>query len=270
MKWFTKLFNFYINSSIHVALAVCALTLITLQEIDKPVSQKLILFIFFGTITGYNFVKYSGVARLHHRSLTDSLKVIQIFSFMCFAAWVYFILQLPFNFLLRCVPLGLLTLLYALPVFPKKKNLRRVPTLKIFVIAAVWAGATVYLPVVYHAILWDWDLFIVLFQRFLIVLALIIPFEIRDYKYDDAELGTIPQILGVVRTKLTGIVLLIGFVILAYFKDNLSYDYLYATLIITIILSVVILLTRKEQSRYFSSFWVEGIPILWWVLYAII
>jgi len=39
--------------------------------------------LFFGGVSGYNFVKYAEVAGLHHRSLTKSLRKIQIFSFIC-------------------------------------------------------------------------------------------------------------------------------------------------------------------------------------------
>ena len=30
-------------------------------------------------------------------------------------------------------------------------------------------------------------------------------------------------------------------------------------------LPLMVYRTKKMQSKYFSSFWVEGIPILWWV-----
>ncbi|MEH6407100.1 MAG: hypothetical protein V7767_07455 [Leeuwenhoekiella sp.] len=269
MKWLARIFNFYINSSIHVALAVVCLTLISLKKLNLEQDYTLVLFIFFGTITGYNFVKYSGVARLHHSSLTDSLKIIQIFSLICFSIWIYYVFKLPFQFLLACLPLGFLTLFYAFPLFPAHKNLRRIPSLKIFVIAAVWAGATVYLPVIYHDLSWNEEIVIMLVQRFLIVLALIIPFEIRDFKYDDAELGTVPQRIGVFKTKQVGLFLLITFLVLEYFQKDLNYENLALALIVTIITSVAIILAKENQDKYYSSFWVEAIPIMWWSFYAI-
>ncbi len=41
-------------------------------------------------------------------------------------------------------------------------------------------------------------------QRVLLVLAFLIPFEIRDLAYDKPELKTIPQRIGVTQTKIFG------------------------------------------------------------------
>ncbi|MGB3774134.1 MAG: hypothetical protein WA951_02660, partial [Leeuwenhoekiella sp.] len=143
MNVLRDIFNFYINSSIHVALSVCAFTAITFEIFQAEANLNLICFIFFGTVTGYNFVKYAGIAQLHHRSLTTALQTIQYFSLLCFFCCIYFTFKVGWNVLLGCLPLGLLTLFYAVPLF-SSQNLRTAPTIKIFVIAAVWAGATVY------------------------------------------------------------------------------------------------------------------------------
>ena len=61
MKSLSFLFNIYINSSIHVAFAVCSLVGITCLEYDINIAINLLGFVFFGTVTGYNFVKYATV-----------------------------------------------------------------------------------------------------------------------------------------------------------------------------------------------------------------
>ena len=58
MQFLKRLFDFYLNSSIHVALAVCSLTWITLVDFNSGVDLNIIYFIFLATISGYNFVKY--------------------------------------------------------------------------------------------------------------------------------------------------------------------------------------------------------------------
>jgi len=90
MKWFRIFFDFYLNASIHVSFAVLSFVKITEIYFDLPTNTPLNNFIFFGTITGYNFVKYAGVAKLHHRSLTTRLKAIQFFSFCCFLFLCYY------------------------------------------------------------------------------------------------------------------------------------------------------------------------------------
>lgn len=79
MKFFKTVIDFYINASIHVALAVYALLRITEIYFEIPHNELLDWFVFFATITGYNFVKYAGIAKLHHRSLTKNLQVTRCF-----------------------------------------------------------------------------------------------------------------------------------------------------------------------------------------------
>lgn len=266
MSGLKQLFKFYINSSIHVSLVVVCLSLITIQNHFQKVQLELLGFIFLGTITGYNFVKYAGIAKLHHRSLTDSLKVIQIFSFLCFGGLIYFLMQLEWRFLTACIPIGLLTFFYAVPLLPNKNNLRTLPSIKIFVIAAVWSMTTVYLPAVFYAIDWNWDLYLSLLQRFILVLILIIPFEIRDLKYDSSQLGTLPQLLGIKRTKLLayGLILIYGGIELL--KDSLTANYLISQGVMLVMCGLSVYFSKKNQSQFFASFWVEGIPIMWWFI----
>ncbi|HKJ48231.1 MAG TPA: hypothetical protein VJ973_04035, partial [Christiangramia sp.] len=148
MKYFKNAFELYINSSIHVSLAVVAFTLVSIFEHDLEIDKNLILFIFFATITGYNFVKYAGIAKLYHLSLATNLRLIQIFSLLCFIAMIYFAFRLDIEVLIATGIMGLFTLFYALPVFGGQKNLRSLPGIKIFIIAIVWAGSTVILPLI--------------------------------------------------------------------------------------------------------------------------
>jgi hypothetical protein len=115
MKFLKLVFDFYLNASIHVAFSVFVLLRITEIYFELPYNGNLNYFIFFGTITGYNFVKYAGVAKLHHRSLTNDLKVIQVFSLFCFLALCFFAYQISLKTLLATIPFILLTVLYAVP-----------------------------------------------------------------------------------------------------------------------------------------------------------
>jgi len=75
MKYLKNAFELYINSSIHVSFAVAAFTLLTFLDYDLIPDRDLIFFIFFASITGYNFVKYAGIAKLHHLSLAKNLRI---------------------------------------------------------------------------------------------------------------------------------------------------------------------------------------------------
>lgn len=270
MHLFKQFFNFYINASIHVAIAVYTLVRITELYFDLPYNEPLDYFVFYGTITGYNFIKYAGVAKLYHRSLTTHLKIIQIFSLICFVLMCYYAWQLSINTLLFLSPLVLLTLLYAIPFLSGfQKNLRNVSYLKIIVVAVVWAGFTILLPLYNVGKSFSLEIFLAAIQRFLIVIILILPFEIRDLKFDAISLQTIPQKIGIQKTKKLGYVLLIFCLILEFIiAPNSNVRTVFLALFFLIFF--LLMEAKENQSKHYSSFVVESVPIIWWLLLLIV
>lgn len=272
MKGLKQFLNFYINSSIHVALAVYSLAWITLLEFDVPYNEAILYFIFYASITGYNFVKYFGVAKFHHRSLTNWLKAIQIFSFFCFLLMCYYAFQLSTKTLFYILGFGGITFLYAIPFLPKRlfldsqHNLRSIGGLKIYLIALVWSGVTVFLPLIHNGFSINSDVVITGIQRYVFIVVLMLPFEIRDLRYDSLKLSTVPQKIGVKQTKLIGSLCLICFFLLEFFKDEIAFTRITILLIVTISTFLFLIFSKTEQGRYYSGFWVEGLPILWLIL----
>jgi hypothetical protein len=266
MKVLKKLLDFYLNASIHVAFAVYALLRITEIYFDLSYNKNIDYFILFGTITGYNFVKYAGVAKLHHKSLTDGLKIIQIFSFLSFLALCYFAYLVPIKTLLIAMPFCLLTVLYAVPFLSGfAKSLRQVSYLKIIVVALVWAGFTVLIPLADAQEEITLNIVFLMVQRFLIVIVLILPFDIRDVKYDAISLQTIPLKIGVEKTKRLGLMLLVFSLILEYlFASELMVKTPF--MIFFFLLILFLMRAKTTQSKYYSSFWVESLPIVWWLV----
>lgn len=272
MRFLKIVFDFYLNSSIHVALAVYALSWITLNNFSITYDEDILYFNFYATITGYNFVKYFGLAKFHHRSLASWLKVIQIFSFISFLVLVYYAFKLETKTLIWIAAFGIITFLYAIPFLPKhlfldkQQNLRSISGLKIYVIALVWSGVTVLLPLLNNNYTLNYDVGITFLQRFIFVIVLMLPFEIRDMKYDSLKLSTIPQRIGITKTKIIGVLLLVGFFVLEYLKDDIHFNRALVKCIITLATLIFVMLAYKNQSKYYSAFWVEGIPIIWLVL----
>lgn len=267
-----RVLDFYINSSIHVALAVVSLVLITCVKFDIEAENNLLFFIFFATITGYNFVKYFGIAKFHHRRLATWLKAIQIFSFFCFVALCYYTFTLPKTTIVYLLFFGVITFFYAIPFLPKRffldahHNLRTISGLKVYVIAFVWAGVTVILPLLHADESLVLDVYIEAFQRFVLVVALMLPFEIRDLRFDSLRLATIPQQIGVKRTKGLGFLLILIFFLLEFLKDAVTVKFIFSTLIAGVLLLFLLRFSSKNQSPYYCGFWVEAIPIVWYVL----
>ncbi|PWI30963.1 hypothetical protein DI383_05885 [Flavobacteriaceae bacterium LYZ1037] len=276
MRFWKQIFNFYLDSSIHVALAVFAMSWVTLLEFRIPFDGVVLYFIFFASISGYNFVKYFGLARFHHRSLANWLKWIQLFSLLCFLLMCYYALQLKFKTQMVILVFGLVTFLYAIPFLPSKviydkhKNLRNISGLKVYIIALVWSGVTVVLPLINNNIPINADVIITIIQRFVFVVVLMLPFEIRDLNYDSLKLATIPQQIGIKNTKIIGVILLMIFFFLEYLKDVMNAYSVIILLIITFISLLFLVFSTKKQGSYYSSFFVEGIPIYWLLLMMLI
>lgn len=255
-----------------MALAVYAFTFITLKQLNISYDRNILSFVFFGSITGYNFVKYFGLAKLHHRSLANWMRVIQIFSMLSFVLMCYFALQLETKTLIIVVTMAVITFFYATPFLPKEYfldntyNLRTISGLKVYVIAFVWTIVTVVLPVVNNAYPINFDVFVMSIQRYLFVIVLILPFDIRDLLYDSLRLSTIPQKIGIKKTKYLGFSLLAVNFLLEFFKDDLDEEHLLSLIFITVITFLFILFSSKERGRNYSAFWVEGLPIIWLIL----
>lgn len=263
-----KLLNFYIDSSLHVALSVSALVFLTWFQYNIEPKFNVLAFVFFATITGYNFVKYAAIVGLHHRRLTGSLKSIQIFSLFCFVLLFFFALKLSIKILLSSAFFALLTFFYAIPVF-RNKNLRNFSGLKIFIVALAWAGVTVVVVIVDAGIPFHFDQVLTFAQRFLFVVVLILPFEIRDVDYDYIALGTVVQKIGVFNTKILGAILIGIWFLLEFFKSQKNLGYLIGFFVAGTIALVLLLFARRKQHKYYASFWVEAVPLLWLAIYIL-
>mgnify|MGYP006935313037 CR=1 FL=1 len=265
MRFLKNAFNFYINSSIHVALAVCAFVGISALEFRISIANDLLGFIFFGTITGYNFVKYAEIAKLKHRSLTLSLRTIQIFSFFSFLVLLYYAYQLSHKTLIIAVGFAVLTFFYAIP-FLNYKNLRALVGVKILIVAIVWAGVTTIIPLVNEGVVLSQVFWITFIQRLLFVLVLTFPFEIRDLQFDNLALGTLPQKAGIRLTKIIGYVLLVLTIFIEFLKPEFDWNSLISLVLTCGVLIMFLSISEENQSKYLSSFWVESIPIFWFGL----
>lgn len=267
MKYFKNAFELYINSSIHVSLAIVAFTVITFLEHDLAIDKDLLLFIFFASITGYNFVKYAGIAKLHHLSLAGNLRFIQIFSLLCFIALIYYTFNLKIEVFIATAILGLFTLFYAVPLFGENKNLRSLPGIKIFIIALVWAGSTVILPLINAGKYLDTGMIIDFLQRLILVIVLTLPFEIRDLNFDNELLETIPQRLGVFMTKVLGVFLILVIFFIELFQKSFRSTEFLALCLMLLVAGFFLLKSSTKQGKYYASFWVESLPFLYLGVY---
>lgn len=263
-----KYFNFYIYSNIHVAIAVMCLTKITLLQfgIEENLSP---LFVFFSTILSYNAIRFINIDKIREVSSTwmkshrAALITLNTISFLGLIIIAY---QLKFESLVVLLPFLLATSLYVTPFRLWKLNLRDVPGLKLFLIAFSWAGVTVLFPIVQNELSIDENVILLFFERFLFVVAITIPFDIRDIDYDNPKLFTLPQVIGIRKSKIVGIISIVLFLLIGYYRFKAFENSILVIFLVTIISSLLIGFSSKNQSNYYSSFWLEGIPIIWFIL----
>jgi hypothetical protein len=269
MKQLKQLFDFYLDSSIHVALSCFALVNCTYLTLNISINYSVALFAFFGTIAGYNFVKFNSLARTKKNKISLKLKAISGLSFLALIIGIYYFLELQKLTKITAFVVLILTLLYTLPFFPNKRNARNWAGFKIYIVSICWVGVTILLPIINSDYKIDFQTGILIFQRLLLIFSLILIFEIKDLKNDDPNLKTVPQQIGVTKTKNLGFVLLILFIGLGFVNSNFNNQNLELKLnvAISIVISFFLFFTNENRSKYFTDFWVESIPIVWWFLY---
>jgi hypothetical protein len=164
--------------------------------------------------------------------------------------------------------------LYTLSFFPNKKNARNWAGVKIYIVALCWVGVTVVLPVLNASIPIALDFYLICIERFLLIFVLILIFEIIDLKNDDVHLKTVPQQIGVKRTKQLGYLLLLLYGTLSLFsfhlKGSFTIQYLILSFFFLLVIAFFLAFANERRSKYYTSFWVESVPILWWLMGGLI
>lgn len=266
MRLLKAIFDFYLHGSIHVALAVYALVQMTFHFFHLQYDAPMSFFAFFGTIVGYNFVKYDELVRAKKLKMSNERKAIVGLSFISFLVTIYCFFQLERQTQIVAVIFLGLTVLYTLPIFPKLGNARNWAGIKIYIVAFCWAGITLFLPIMNADLPLSHDVWLKFCQRFLLVIILILIFEIIDLKHDDTSLQTVPQRLGEQKTKWLNLFLLIPFYCLEFLKSDLQIIQLWINLVLIVVLALFTLFSSPKRSEYYTSFWVESIPLFWWIL----
>lgn len=266
MRVFKLIVDFYIKGSIHVGLSCYALVRMTQHMFHISYEDSIAHFAFFGTIVGYNFVKYDALVRAKKIQMRNELKAIALFSFCCFILVGYYFFQLQRVTQIVAVVFLSITLLYTLPFFPTKRNARNWAGVKIYIVALCWVGVTLGLPILNAEIPITADFYLKCLQRFILIFVLVLVFEIIDLANDDPHLKTVPQQIGVRRTKLLGLLLLLPFYFLEFLKSNFDKNQLVVNLLLVIMISLFLIFANDKRSKYYTSFWVESIPIVWWML----
>ncbi len=270
MKKLVSIFNFYIKSSLHLSVCVISLIIITCLRFDLDFSYALFVCVFCATIVVYNFIKYASTLPYYFFTKNAPIKKIQILSFVSGFFLFISVFFLNSNTRLLGSVLFLFCLTYVIPFNRSSINIRNYSKIKIFIVAFCWAGSTVLMPFSEGVIVNLSDTTWLFIQRFIFIFVYTLPFEIRDLQYDSIKLKTIPQVIGINKTKILAYLLLIIFCIMGFFIESNESKFLLSDIIIAFITAIFIFNTKVNQSKYYTSFLIEGLPIYWLIVILII
>lgn len=267
MSILRHLFSYYIFSNIHVSIAAFCLAKISLS--DYGISDNTIpYFVLVSTLVSYNFIRFYQIGEINKsvsKWIISNKKSLILLNIIGLLLLMILTFRITLKDVLVLFPFVLATFFYVIPFSKRKINLRSIASLKLFLIAFSWAGITVLLPLIHHDISISLNGWIVFIQRFLIMIALAIPFDIRDFNFDKEEIRTLPQTIGVRSSKYIGSVALLLFFVLEFFR-NPNRKELIIAFVVAIISFFLLVYTKKDQNRYYTSFWVEAIPVFWYLL----
>lgn len=254
MLVFKKFLDFYIKSSLHVAFAIFSFVKVATLSLNISSNLFLELAIFSGSVLVYTILKYFEFWQSTKFSFRKNKSVLGV-TIVAFLVFVFCFFQLKLSFQTAFLKIFFLVILYPF--------LRKYWFLKIAVVSFCVTFVVSNIPTLDTKILFFSDT-ILQVKLFFLMCALLIPFEIYDSQYDLQTLQTLPQKFGINKAKYFGYLFLVIFCML-----GLLFQFEILDIVIAIIVGFIIRFSSTKNSKYYTSFWVESIPILWWILFLI-
>ncbi len=263
---FYKLIDFYLKSSIHVAFAVVSLALCNSLYLNRNTSISYFIWLFCATLLFYNTLKYLEIIRFSRlRSKTFQFLLIAVMLVAAAGLISFFKTLSNTQFALSGLALAL-GLSYA--GLPSSIFYRENGVFKTLTVALVWSIMTVLSLNRFWA---EIDVFVwVQFVATIFwILALMLPFELKDSAQDRLPSKTIVQRVGPIKSYYLAQLFLGTWLIGMLFMPLNLVQYL--ALILTYILAFFFIHHAMKKPRpFFVVFWIESLPILGLGVYALL
>lgn len=279
-----KIIKIIVYSNFFVSLCTISLAYRSLVIFNLPVSENISLLIFVGLATFFTY-NFQRIVRFKQQPISNHLLVnrlnwmynnkkyliIAIIISAIFSVKVIF--NLHYYTLLILVFMGFLAIFYVIKIIPFKKkwlSLREVPYVKIFLITIVWGLTTVVMPFFNQDRLppiLSLDFYLILLQQFLFILAITIPFDIRDIDFDVKQnIKTFPILLGKKKAIIFAVILLLVCVGLSFYRWHFflnapNHVFLNEN-IAFLITALLIIPTLNEQRELYYALLIEGTMLL--------
>jgi len=143
--------------------------------------------------------------------------------------------------------------------------------LKIFLVAFSWSFITVLAPLLYLDYVIDYNVIVHFFRIILFVIAISIPFDIRDVSVD--RISTIPRFIGIPNSKIFALFCLFIFeisLILDLLKNIILVTDFFAFFLTIELSGLVIYFSNEKKSEWFFSVLVESLSIIMFLFVLIL
>jgi 4-hydroxybenzoate polyprenyltransferase len=281
-----KIIRDIVNLLLHggAFIGLCASSMAALTfELTGSVENNLSYILLIGVATAalYCAHRVIGLHKLAHITASERYEVIRKYKvhiwlyalgWVLFSIWI-FIPMANFNFIMWLAPGGIIAIAYVLPFLSRGRRLRDTGWIKILLIGWSWAWLTAFMPAYYFSETPLYLSVIIGVERMLFIVAITIPFEIRDLNVDRSiGLLTMPSIFGMKRTLRMGKIMCYGVILLAFFLAFHFINPAYAiAMVVTSLLTIQILNKSTDMTDdYFFSGLTDGLMIIALLVYSVI
>ena len=280
MTFLKRLTDLFVFGNIYVAIPVTCLAWESYLLVDQSPSPLLLAFVYAATLLLYSVHRFVGVTAMrvgvasarHEWAQRNKVVLAGIIGLSTGASLILFV-QLGSPITVPLLAAAAMAGLYALPIIPGKagfQRLRDLPGIKIYFIVAAVTLVTLHWPLSGVSLsATDWVLFTL--ERALFLLAITIPFDVRDLQADaGAKLNTIPLRIGESQSVRLSLLLIGLFAALVGLHYALSPEVDSAELLAlefsALITGVILLQVKSTRSEYFFSLLVEGTMVVQFAL----
>jgi 4-hydroxybenzoate polyprenyltransferase len=231
------------------------------------------LFVFAATFFQYNFHRFYTTRKYkdEHPIVVWSRKhpfVLIMFCIISGGAAAILLFPLQRSVINALVPLVLMSLFYEIPLINSKGQrvrLRNIWFFKTILLVLTWTFTTVLLPYLqYDLNIYSTEFALLFIKRLLLISAIAILFDIRDFDYDKVEnVRTVPVMFGIMRSRriIFTLCMFIGLVGIAFvfLSDEFRLSYLITAITFPALTYYIISRSIRYPSDYFYSSFVDGI-----------
>lgn len=274
-----RILNFILFGNIYIAIA--AVCLVQSTAIQLHFSDRLLpyyILVFFATLFIYNLqrifykeVKDKSMNSIRRKWIFENQTTIKMLTILGFAGVCVSFFFNDYKIVFYLSPLLLLSLAYFIP----SVKLRKSAVFKLFTLAVVWTVTTAIVPILLNTnfpITKTEQLYFLLHlcTRFSFMLAICIPFDIRDVAIDSAEnVSTLPIQYGENKTRWVAIFFTIiysAFIVSEYFIRIISLPNFVALQLSMGATLLLVYFSNSKRSEYYFVAGIDGTMILQGIL----